>query len=260
VIPPSGEQHELAHGEQRAVVVEVGGGLRTYTVAGRDILDGYAADAMCRSARGQVLLPWPNRIAGGTYEFDGRTQQLALTEPETRTAIHGLVRWASWRVAEHDDDSVVMAHMLHPQPGYPFTLDVRVEYRLDTDGLTVRTTAENIGSVACPFGAGHHPYLAAPTGRVDDVVLDGTPLGDAQLDETRHPGAPWRLQVDELTVWADEAWPYVQLFTGDPLPDVARRALAIEPMTCRPDAFNTGEGLIRLEPGERFEGSWGISP
>jgi aldose 1-epimerase len=260
VIPPSGEQHELAYGDQRAVVVEVGGGLRTYAVGDRDVLDGYAADAMCRSGRGQVLLPWPNRIAGGTYVFDGRTYQLPLTEPETHTAIHGLVRWASWRVAERADDRVVMAHVLHPQPGYPFTLDLRVEYRLGADGLSVRTTAENVGTAACPFGAGHHPYLRAPTGRVDDLVLDGEPIGDAVLDETRRLGAPWRLRVDDLTVWADDAWPYVQLFTGDPLPDVARRALAVEPMTCPPDAFNSGEGLIRLEPGDRFDGTWGISP
>ena len=41
VIAPSGEQIELALGEQQAVVVEVGGGLRSYAVAGRDLLDGY---------------------------------------------------------------------------------------------------------------------------------------------------------------------------------------------------------------------------
>ena len=62
-----------------------------------------------------------------------------------------------------------------------------------------------------------------------------------------------------MTVWADDAWPYVQLFSGD-RPDVQRRGLAVEPMTCPPNAFNTGEGLIRLEPGDAFEGRWGISP
>ena len=36
------------------------------------------------------------------------------------------------------------------------------------------------------------------------------------------------------------------LFTGDPLPDVARRSLAVEPMTCPPNAFRTGRDLIRL--------------
>jgi aldose 1-epimerase len=253
-IPPSGEQFELRSGDRHAVVVEVGGGLRTYD----GVLDGYALDEMCSSARGQVLMPWPNRIPDGRYAFDGTTYQLPLTEPETRSAIHGLVSWAGWRAVEREADRVVMEHLLHPQPGYPFTLLLRVEYRLDGHGLTVHTRAENVGRQACPFGAGHHPYLAAPTGRVDDLLLDGEPIGPKQLDDTVKRGAPWRLGVGDVTVWADESWPYVQLYTGDDRPDVARRSLAVEPMTCPPNAFNTGEGLIRLEPGDVFEGSWGI--
>ena len=71
-VGPSGEQLELSFGERRAVVVEVGAGLRTYAIGGREVLDGYAADEMCASGRGQVLLPWPNRIEDGSYEFDGR--------------------------------------------------------------------------------------------------------------------------------------------------------------------------------------------
>ena len=50
------------------------------------------------------------------------------------------------------------------------------------------------------------------------------------------------------------------LFTGDPLPDVDRRSLAVEPMTCPPNAFRSGEALIRLEPGGSFTSTWGITP
>jgi aldose 1-epimerase len=259
VIPPSGDQYELVFEDQRAAVVEVGGGLRTYAVGEREVLDGYAAGDLCRSGRGQVLAPWPNRLVGGTYTWDGVEYQLALTDPTVGNAIHGLVRWASWRAVEHEPPRVVMEHLLHPQPGYPFTVLLRVEYGLGAGGLTVRTTAENVGERACPFGIGHHPYIAAPTGRVDDLTLDGEPIGAKQLDDPERLEAPWRIQVSDVTVWADEAWKHVQLFTGDPLPDVARRSLAVEPMTCPPNAFRTGEDLIRLEPGETFAGTWGIS-
>ena len=78
---PSGEQLELVHRDRQAVVVEVGGGLRTLAVGGREVLDGYAVDELCTSGRGQVLMPWPNRIEDGRYEFDGRRHQLPLTEP-----------------------------------------------------------------------------------------------------------------------------------------------------------------------------------
>ena len=257
-LPPSGEQYDIAYKNEHATVVEVGGGLRTYSIGERELLDGYAVDAMCRSGRGQVLVPWPNRIAGGTYDWDGEHFQLALTEVEKGNALHGLVRWASWDAVEHEPSRVVMEHVLHPQPGYPFSLELRVEYRLGADGLTVHTTAGNVGDRPCPFGAGHHPYLKAPTGRVDDLVLDGEPIDSTVYDDARRMDAPWRIQVDDVTVWADEAWKHVQLFTGDPLPDVARRALAVEPMTCPPNAFLTGEDVIRLEPDETFSGTWGL--
>jgi aldose 1-epimerase len=259
VIAPSGEQHVLAFGDQRAAVVEVGGGLRAYSVGAREILDGYAEDEMCKSGRGQVLAPWPNRIEGGVYTFDGVDYGLALTEPAAGNAIHGLVRWAGWSLLERDEARVAMGYLLHPQPGYPFTVRLRVEYALGADGLSVLTTAVNEGDRTCPFGVGHHPYIAAPTGRVDDLTLDGEPMGDRVLDDPQRMDAPWRLRIDDVTVWADEQWKHVQLFTGDPLPDVNRRALAVEPMTCPPNAFRSGVDIIRLEPGERFSGTWGIS-
>jgi aldose 1-epimerase len=250
---PSGEQFELAAGRQRVAVVEVGGGIREWD----GVLLGYGSDEMCSSGRGQVLAPWPNRLDGGRYEWEGEELQLPVNEVSSGSAIHGLVRWASWRAVEREPARVVLEHVLHPQPGYPFTLRLRVEYRLHESGLTVRTEAENLGARTCPFGVGHHPYVFAPTGRVDDLALDGERVGDRQLDETRHRPGGWRVEVREVTIWADEAWPWQQLFTGD-LPDIRRRGLAVEPMTCPPQAFRTGEGVIRLEPGDRWGGEWGI--
>ncbi len=168
---PSGRQVEIAWGEQRAWVVEVGGGLREYSAHRRRVLDGYAADEMCSSARGQCLVPWPNRIRDGSYEFAGLKQQLPLTEPEKQNAIHGLARWANWTLAEQAPNSVTMEYLLHPQPGYPHALRLAVEYRLDAGGLTVRTTATNVGASACPYGGGAHPYVTVGTPPVDSVVL-----------------------------------------------------------------------------------------
>lgn len=253
MIPPSGEQFELAAGEHRVVAVEVGGGIREWD----GVLLGFGEDEMCSSGRGQVLAPWPNRLAGGRYQWDGEELQLPVNEVSTGSAIHGLVRWASWHAVEREPARVLLEYVLHPQPGYPFTVRLRVEYRLAETGLTVRTEAENVGERACPFGVGHHPYVLAPTGRVDDLVLDGEPVGDRDLDETRHKPDGWRVELGEVAVWADDAWAWLQVFTGD-LPDIGRRGLAVEPMTCPPQAFRTGESMIRLEPGQRWSGEWGI--
>jgi aldose 1-epimerase len=301
VAAPSGEQIEIAAAGQRAVVVGVGGGLRVYSAAGRELLDGYEVDEPCTSGRGQVLIPWPNRLEDGSYEFDGKSHQLPLTEPETRTAIHGLVREARWTVAEREPTRVVMEHGLEPRPGYPFSLALSIEYALSEGGLRVRTTATNVGPEACPYGGGAHPYLTVGTATVDSAILRvpgrtvlrsderGLPVGADSVEGTeydfRRPRATEGTKLDHAftdlergedglarvqlgdprhprgrTLWVDQTYRYLMLFTGDPLPDVARRSLAVEPMTCPPNAFRTGEALIRLEPGESFTGAWGIVP
>jgi aldose 1-epimerase len=62
------------------------------------------------------------------------------------------------------------------------------------------------------------------------------------------------------TLWVNESYGYLMIFTGDGLADVDRRSIAVEPMTCAPNAFRSGDGLIRLEPGESHVGLWGIIP
>ena len=76
-VAPSGDQFEITFGSQRAVVVEVGGGIRTYSADGHDVLDGYGPDERCPSGRGQLLVPWPNRIQDGSYEFEGHAPSAA---------------------------------------------------------------------------------------------------------------------------------------------------------------------------------------
>jgi aldose 1-epimerase len=280
--------------------VEVGGGLRTYRVGDRALLDGYDADEMCPTGRGQVLLPWPNRLEDGTYEFEGRVHRLPLNEPESRNAIHGLVRWSAWSLREREPARIVVERQLHPQPGYPFSLGVGIEYALSDDGLTVATTATNTGEDPSPYGCGFHPYLTVGTPTVDSVVLKapgravlstddrGLPTGRTSVEGTEYDFTRLKaigstvldhcftdLDRDEgvarvelrapdgaaaSTLWLDDTFGYLMLFTGDPFPDVNRRSIAVEPMTCPPNAFRTGEALIRLEPGESFTSTWGLTP
>ncbi len=171
-IAPSGEQFEIASGRQRATIVEVGGGVREYEVGGRLVLDPFPIDAMCDGAHGNVLVPWPNRLADGRYRFDGTGYQLALTEPEKSNAIHGLLRWRSWRAVERTANRVVMATRLHAMTGYPFSLDVSVAYELGDAGLVVATTATNVGASPCPYGCGQHPYLSPGTELIDACTLE----------------------------------------------------------------------------------------
>jgi aldose 1-epimerase len=62
-----------------------------------------------------------------------------------------------------------------------------------------------------------------------------------------------------VTLWMDRGLDWIQVFTADPLADGWHRAaVAVEPMSCPPDAFNSGTDLIRLEPGVAVGHRWGI--
>ncbi|MDQ2760643.1 MAG: aldose 1-epimerase family protein [Actinomycetota bacterium] len=298
--PPSGEQYEIRSGFQRATVVEVGGGVREYVVGERPVLDPYPVGAMCDGAHGAPLIPWPNRLADGTYRFDGNDYGVALTEPEKHNAIHGFLRWRSWQAVEQEPSRVVMGTRLHPIMGYPFTVDVRVAYELGDEGLVVATTASNLGEEACPYGAGQHPYLSPGRGRIDDCELElgagvriltenerqlptgtasveGTDfdfradrrLGEQKLDTPftdlarDDDGRAWaRLTAPDgsrVELWVDEHYPIIEIYTGDTLSPARRRlGMGTEPMTCPPNAFQSGEGLIRLEPGQSLCTTWGV--
>ena len=302
-VPPSGEQHEIRAGAHRATVAAVGGGLRVYTVDGRDVLDGYDVDRMADGARGQTLAPWPNRVKDGVWSWNGDEQQLALTEPDKHNAIHGLVRWLGWSLVDRADDEVTLEVTSFPQPGYRWPVRVRNTYRLDeADGVTVTTAMTNLGDSAAPVASGAHPYVTVGTPTVDDAVLhvpadtwlptgeqqipvgrqrvDGTPydfrvprsIGDTRIDYAYtdlHRDDDGRCRVrltspggSAVTFWVDEAYPYLEVFTGDSLPDETRRrrGLGLEPMSAPPNALASGESLVVLAPGETWVGHWGITP
>lgn len=297
---PSGQQYELTAGDYRATIVEVGGGVRTCDRDERPVLHPYPVSAMADGAHGAPLIPWPNRLADGQYRFDGTDYQVALTEPEKHNAIHGFLQWRSWKPQEQTAERIVMATRLHPLQGYPFALDVSIEYTLSLSGLTVRTTATNVGDTACPYGCGQHPYLSPGANLIDDCeieldastriltsadrqlptgteAVEGRPydfrrarrLGELRVDHAftdlarDTDGRAWlRLHgSDGLTaqLWVDSTYPLIEVFTSDTLsPDRRRCGLGAEPMTCPPNAFQTGEQVTRLEPRASITTAWGV--
>jgi aldose 1-epimerase len=98
-----------------------------------------------------------------------------------------LVRWVAWSVSSIGEAEAQLTYRLHPQPGWPWTLDLAVSYALVDRGLEVRTAVANASEpelASCPFGIGWHPYLAAFGGLVDDVVLT-IPAGEAYRSDER---------------------------------------------------------------------------
>jgi aldose 1-epimerase len=193
--PLTGSQHEITAGAYRAAITELGAGLRELTYAGKPLITAYLPDELPPAGAGQLLAPWPNRIDRGRYAFGGATYQLALSEPGSGNAIHGLTRWASWRELSPGEgdtaDLVTLTHVLYGTQGYPFCLELSAAYRLDPDsGLRVTVTALNAGSRPAPYGTGSHPYLTPGAPAVDDWELEIAASCWLPTDERGIPSGP----------------------------------------------------------------------
>ncbi|SMX88230.1 aldose 1-epimerase family protein [Brevibacterium casei] len=292
-------------GGYSAEIASVGATLRSLSYHGRHLTSSFEADEVRPASLGTCLLPWPNRIADGKYEFGGCAEQLPITELSRGNAIHGLAGWLDWEVLEVDIDRVKLAVRIAAQPGYPHTLEATAEFAVDHTGLQWTVAAANVGSTAAPYGIATHPYLVLPTGRPDDWELHVPASSVLDVDEERklprglHSVADFRdgafdftspRQIGSAVIdhamtdikaengiaavrlgaegaagvslrWDPQVLPWVQIFTGDLPNDPGRdrRAVAVEAMTCPPDAFNSGTDLIVLESGQEHRATWHIS-
>ena len=256
--------------------------------------------------QGDVLVPFPGRVRGGRYTFEGHTYQMELNDKEGPNAIHGFLRNVPWRIEAIGENNVAFSARFeekeHSAGGYPFAIQSCVWYRVEAAGLVCSFSITNAGSRPAPAAAGFHPYFTAgspliddddlqvgfdsvleydenliPTGKVLPVdhspldfrrprVIGETPLNTCFLNPRRDDDGKARIHLKggvtgrTVTVWMDDAFDYVVLYSGDPLSEEFRRkSLAIEPMTCGSDAFNHPEwGLKTLAPGEMFAGEWGV--
>ena len=176
-------------------------------------------------------------------------------------------------------------------------LDAVLTYRLTDDGLHVTLDATNVGDADLPFGYGAHPYLTVGETAVDEVrvtlpaashlevddrllpvavapvdgtgldLREGAPIADRVLDTaytdlTRDADGGWTVRLERedryAELWADASFGWAQVFTGEKRRDIG---IAVEPMTCGPDAFNEGPthaGMAVLAPGRTLSSRWGI--
>lgn len=293
---PTGRRFTIRSNDAVVEVAEVGAALRAFAVGDVDLVPRYPDDRPTPAASGVVLVPWPNRVRDGEWSQRGEHHRLAVSEPALGTAIHGLLRYAPYRVASERADAVTLAADVFPQTGYPFHLATTVTYALSGASLTVTHTVRNVGSEDAPVALGTHPYLcigdvptsvltlridAASRFAVDERKL---PVGEVPVDaatDLRSPRALADLDLDTaygevargadgriraqlaaadgrvVELWADESFAYLQVFTTDRYPG-HELAVAIEPMTAPADALNSGRDLRWLAPGETWRLAWGV--
>jgi aldose 1-epimerase len=288
---------ETPLGVAEATITEVAASIREFRIGGVELTEAYGEFSTPPFACGIVLVPWPNRVEDGVWRLDGVEQQLDITEPDKHNAIHGLLRNAPYRVVARTDDSVTLGATIFPQHGYPFLLETSVRHALVDDGMTVTHRVTNDTDLPAPVAIGAHPFFSIGDVPTDDLTLtvhagtrfpvdarlnpsaeipvegdydlrSGRMVRDVSLDDAFGDLKPDGQVTATLTapdgravsLWQDENFPYAQIFTTRDFPRGTTKttAIAMEPMTAPANAFNSGQSLRWVEPGETWQASWGI--
>lgn len=260
------------------------------------MIGGYKSDEEIRKIhhtiyRGSKLSPFPNRIPAGKYTFKGTSYQLPVNEISLNNHLHALLhyRWFDVVAQEANEEyaKLVLNHDYHgTYQGFPFPYSAQIEFRLNNEEVTIATSITNTSDEEMPLGDGWHPYFKFQS--LDDVKFSMSParrifslagnengdvhgfesstrLGDSKLDdcfESMSPNGKFRVYLEDehsgtkLQVWQESEkgkYRYIQVYTPD-----SRQEIAIEPVSCPPNAFNTGEGLIVLGGGETTEMKIGV--
>ena len=294
---PSTEPTEvvLPPGDARLAVDLRGGGMRRLVVGDWDVLDGYPAGAVIEGWPGAVLVPWPNRVRDGRWTWHGRASCSSTCAPRGAARDARPRRLAAVVGARPRAGGATVGHGRRAAPRLSLPARRRRRLRAAPDRLTVTVRVRNVGAAARRSASGMHPYLhvGAPRGRrhrrrraerpgPDGAGDRGRPAHRRRTGSTgtsagsaprvRHPAHRPRARRrrlgpaaaarpgGELELAVDGAWPWLQIFTGDGMPEgQRRRSLAVEPMTCPPNALADGVDLLVLEPGAEWSGTWTLA-
>jgi aldose 1-epimerase len=273
-----------------AIISTEGAALIGLAVDNFDLIEPNTRDGLYA---GKILAPWPNRIKDGKYSFNKKNYQLPINEVSKNNSLHGLVANSLWEITFQNQSKVILKYLLDQPAIYPGKLQLQVTYEIIESGIEITVLSENVGGISAPYGVSIHTYLVAgesvknnelflqipadqflevdaerllpiklqPVTGTNFDFIDSKKISDLFIDHafkysSDYPRSILLLNADGqgAEVIFDEQSKWIQIHTADrDLQADSRMAVAIEPMTCPPDAFNSGIDLIVLEPGKKHE-------
>ncbi len=240
--------------------------------------------------RGRILFPFNDRIPDGKYYFDGREYSFPINDKTYNNAIHGFLYKKALKPAftvTQKYEELTLFYETKDEPGYPFSVSIRISYKIDENSFTLALEITNQGKCKAPAALGWHPYFFLPGTSPDNLLLQ-IPAGRyLEVDEKLLPtgkylhtqGSPYdfrkpspinRQKIDigylldkkqcmltdmdsGLSIILNmegELFSFLQVFVPG-----KRDSIALEPVSSLTDAFNRKElGLIVLEPEEKLKG------
>lgn len=243
-------------------------------------IDQFNNDPMYKNC---FLLPFPNRVNKGMYTFEGTTYQLPINEPARGHALHGLLfqyPFSYKETKENETNTTALFSVEIPKDtfaGYPYAFSISLQFVLEEKKLTISATVTNNDNRNLPYGVGWHPYLTLHK-KIDECDLDlpstteleandvliptekqktinpiSGNLGDKTFDTCFTNLSGYQTRFGNIILFQDSSMDFLQVYTPE-----ARDSIAIEPMSCAPNAFNNGFGLLSVKPSESFTHSFGL--
>ncbi|MFD0705123.1 aldose 1-epimerase family protein [Alloscardovia venturai] len=156
-----GNEYTIHAGDYSAVITEQGAGLERLDWNGKELIVPFDPDDPVSACRGQLLIPYPNRIEDGEYEFEGNKYLFPIDEHERNNSIHGLGYRYPWKLVSLTDSSITLSWRTPNLASYPFDLYVETTYTVDAEaGLSVTVSACNNDKKNAPWALAQHPWLA----------------------------------------------------------------------------------------------------
>lgn len=230
------------------------------------------------------LFPFPNRICEGNYVFNQTKYELDCNETALNNALHGHIYDKPFSVKSIEaTENIAIVALYYADDGktkgFPFPYQTEIVYTFSPEKVAINFQVFNIGESSFPFGVGWHPYFKVPNLPLADLDFKAetqyllnknmipkneiplkfkTPLRieNKVLDDcfiTNKPTVSFKCDDYEIDIdyTSKTENNYLQIYTPP-----TRDCIAIEPMTCAPNAFNNKNGLLVLGSQEKFE--WGI--
>lgn len=272
------------------ILPNYGAAVNAYKFNEHNFIDGYASvqEITQQQYKGVILAPFPNRLAAAQYNFENKSYTLPINREKENLALHGLLYNESFEIIQQIDNELTLYYVYDAnEAGYPFKFSLTINYILHVSGrLEIQSWVENLGT-SMPFGLGWHPYFQMDV-PVDELELAFPPCDWVQLDLQNIPTGvlhPYEVdsdflfmknqhfddcfalregQVNQFKIRSKQFdlivespslgdFAYFQLYTP-----ASRTSIAVEPMTCAPNAFNNGMGLHVLSPKQKRQFSYSI--
>lgn len=174
-------------GELVAQISRVGAALRYLAIDGVELVESGDVDSLSPFCEGVIMSPWPNRIDGGKWTYQGRTLELPINLHDQQNSNHGLLMEHHYEVLAQTESSVTLGALIHARLGYPFNVQTSVTYELVEGGLRISHTAENLSTADAPYALGGHPYFKIAGVDTEDLFLRSDAATVLVVDDRQIP-------------------------------------------------------------------------